>query len=487
MDNISEQENSKKKNRISISWLVKKASKNLILTCILLFMTLTLILFDFRNQTLHQYAATPSTTGTNECSNVPFYCFGLGGLHKCIRPKACPTLPPQPGFVAQGNPSPSIGTASNPNNPNNPGISGTISSEPATKEPNGATCTGTANVPAILTTPLLVHFDLSEATIRSVDMSALNKYAAALKSFPKAIVTIKGYTDAIPFVPNTGTNQALSLDRAIAAKQYLISVGASKNTYVVNGYGATNFVAPNLPTTGNLLNRRDVITTNLKPLTCSAAPKCSDEDGNSGLSGYSFNPISTATKMSVYSQWKVPKTTCPANAKGVGMYSGVETNNETIVGGSLNMCNPTITYVAYTEAAPQPVVPLPATDTISAGDTVSSTVTMNSKGSFTTVVKDSTKGWSYTLTQQDSGFKSLSPADAGQLYMQDIGGNANPLLNFGTSFQVSNSQYSVNGATDAVLAKAPGLACVNMARNGTVLDNVSKVSSGNFTQAWKQQ
>ena len=65
--------------------------------------------------------------------------------------------------------------------------------------------------------------------------------------FPSAIVTINGYTDNVPFIPGTpgpiNTNQALSLARAQAAETYLKSKGATKNTYVIKGNGATDFVA----------------------------------------------------------------------------------------------------------------------------------------------------------------------------------------------------------------------------------------------------
>jgi outer membrane protein OmpA-like peptidoglycan-associated protein len=122
----------------------------------------------------------------------------------------------------------------------------------------------TAPLPANVT----VHFDTSIGnnngyTVRTVDMPALNNYAAALKKVPTAIVTLAGYTDNTQFAPGTpgpiNNNQALSVARAQAVEVYLKSKGATANKYTVVGHGATNFIAPNGPN-GNILNRRVVIS-----------------------------------------------------------------------------------------------------------------------------------------------------------------------------------------------------------------------------------
>jgi outer membrane protein OmpA-like peptidoglycan-associated protein len=134
---------------------------------------------------------------------------------------------------------------------------------------SSATKTATSSATATKPVTLTVYFNTDSGTdngytIRTVDEAALNTLATALKSHPTAAVTIDGYTDNVPFIPGTpgpiNTNQALSVARAQAVKNYLVSKGATQNKYTVTGHGATDFVAAN-GTNGNILNRRAVINT----------------------------------------------------------------------------------------------------------------------------------------------------------------------------------------------------------------------------------
>jgi outer membrane protein OmpA-like peptidoglycan-associated protein len=94
-----------------------------------------------------------------------------------------------------------------------------------------------------------VLFDFDKAEIRTAAEPSLQQVVGILKQYPKARVSIDGYTDA------KGTeayNQPLSEKRAAAVKSWLVQKGGVDGQRVkTKGWGKANPVAPNTNTDGS--------------------------------------------------------------------------------------------------------------------------------------------------------------------------------------------------------------------------------------------
>ncbi len=94
-------------------------------------------------------------------------------------------------------------------------------------------------------------FDRSELLPESYPV--LNDAVKLLRDNPELNVEIKGYTDSI------GTpiyNDTLSLQRAVAVKNYLVSQGIASRRLTAVGYGLTGPIATNVTAEGREINRR---------------------------------------------------------------------------------------------------------------------------------------------------------------------------------------------------------------------------------------
>lgn len=101
--------------------------------------------------------------------------------------------------------------------------------------------------------PSDVSFDVGRAAIKSNFAPILNQFAASLVQNPVTTVTIIGHTD------NTGSdaiNNPLSVDRADAARDYLVSRGVSRTRFATDGRGSREPVADNGSAQGRDKNRR---------------------------------------------------------------------------------------------------------------------------------------------------------------------------------------------------------------------------------------
>ncbi|PLX11674.1 MAG: hypothetical protein C0594_03335 [Marinilabiliales bacterium] len=98
-----------------------------------------------------------------------------------------------------------------------------------------------------------LEFDLNKSTIKESSKPSLNKLSDLLKKKTAYKLKISGHTD------NTGdanSNYKLSIDRAMAVKNYLVSKGVDANIITSNGYGATKPIADNRTEEGRQKNRR---------------------------------------------------------------------------------------------------------------------------------------------------------------------------------------------------------------------------------------
>ncbi len=81
----------------------------------------------------------------------------------------------------------------------------------------------------------------------------MNEFVELMKSETALIVEISGHTDN---VGSPESNLTLSLQRANAVKNYLISKGIAANRIETKGYGDTQPIAPNTDAEGRQENRR---------------------------------------------------------------------------------------------------------------------------------------------------------------------------------------------------------------------------------------
>jgi outer membrane protein OmpA-like peptidoglycan-associated protein len=169
-----------------------------------------------------------------------------------------PSSSPDPLSVTES-PSPASGIPS----PGTPTLPSPTSSSP----PSSPTPTARSSPVASLSRPLLelgtqtislpgdVLFDFNKATLRPEAAELLNKVAKDIQAMPSARILVAGHTD------NVGTetyNLALSLERANAVQQYLMSKIPDKKKYSwkAEGYGFSQPVASNDTPQGQQQNRR---------------------------------------------------------------------------------------------------------------------------------------------------------------------------------------------------------------------------------------
>ena len=117
----------------------------------------------------------------------------------------------------------------------------------------GVEVTRTADNRLQINIPGDIAFDSGQAVIRPNFRSALDNFAQSLQQNPSTTVTIVGHTDStgLPAV-----NEPLSLQRADATRDYLVTRGVAANRFQIDGRGAREPVANNDTEAGRARNRR---------------------------------------------------------------------------------------------------------------------------------------------------------------------------------------------------------------------------------------
>jgi outer membrane protein OmpA-like peptidoglycan-associated protein len=117
----------------------------------------------------------------------------------------------------------------------------------------GVAVSQTADNRLKLDIPSDVSFDVGRSAIKPNFAPVLNHFATSLNQNPVTTVTIIGHTD------NTGSdaiNNPLSVDRADAARDYLVSRGVARTRIVTDGRGSREPLADNSTQQGRDKNRR---------------------------------------------------------------------------------------------------------------------------------------------------------------------------------------------------------------------------------------
>ena len=134
------------------------------------------------------------------------------------------------------------------------GVPCPVPAEPAaaTAEPAAAPLAAAAPAPKTLTLEG-VNFDFDKSFIRQDDVTNLEQDAATLKEWGDVKVEVAGHTDSIG---TDNYNMGLSLRRANAVRDYLISKGIAAENLTAKGYGESQPVADNQTAAGRFKNRR---------------------------------------------------------------------------------------------------------------------------------------------------------------------------------------------------------------------------------------
>ena len=101
--------------------------------------------------------------------------------------------------------------------------------------------------------PSDVGFDVGRAAIKPNFAPILTQFASSLNQNPVTTVTIIGHTDS---TGSDAINNPLSVDRANAARDYLVSRGVAAQRIGTDGRGSREPVADNNTQQGRDKNRR---------------------------------------------------------------------------------------------------------------------------------------------------------------------------------------------------------------------------------------
>ena len=117
----------------------------------------------------------------------------------------------------------------------------------------GVAVSQTADNRLKLDIPSDVSFDTGRSDIKPNFGPILNQFATSLNQNVVTNVTIIGHTDS---TGSDAVNNPLSIDRAEAARDYLVSRGVARTRIVTDGRGAREPIADNNTQQGRYKNRR---------------------------------------------------------------------------------------------------------------------------------------------------------------------------------------------------------------------------------------
>ena len=117
----------------------------------------------------------------------------------------------------------------------------------------GVAVSQTADNRLKLDIPSDVSFDVGRSAIKPNFAPVLNHFATSLNQNSVTTVTIIGHTDS---TGSDAINNPLSIDRADAARDYLVSRGVARTRIVTDGRGSREPVADNATQQGRDRNRR---------------------------------------------------------------------------------------------------------------------------------------------------------------------------------------------------------------------------------------
>jgi outer membrane protein OmpA-like peptidoglycan-associated protein len=121
-----------------------------------------------------------------------------------------------------------------------------------------------------ITLPGDLAFQPNRSALKPGATALLDKIVVSLRGLPTADLRIVGHTDA---KGAAAANDALSLDRAASARDWLVARGMSPVRIAVAGRGSRDPLASNDDEAGRAINRRVEILVGEKPRVSAAAAK----------------------------------------------------------------------------------------------------------------------------------------------------------------------------------------------------------------------
>jgi len=197
----------------------------------------------------------------------------------------------------------------------------------------------------------------------------------------------------------------------------------------------------------------------------------------SGYAVSGFGPY-----QSVSSSWRQPAVDCSItptawSAFWVGL-DGDTTNTVEQTGTEADCSKGTAVYYAWYEMYPK--YPVNYANPVSAGDSLSASVTYSGSGYFKLTLSDKTRGWSQTTIQR---LKAAKVGSAEVIAEAPSGrGGILPLADFGTA---AFSGATVNGSP--LTNSTPGLDPITKVSGSTVSAVPSAIGGGSFTDTWHSE
>jgi hypothetical protein len=205
--------------------------------------------------------------------------------------------------------------------------------------------------------------------------------------------------------------------------------------------------------------------------------KTTDESTN--WSGYAATGANGTFK-SVSASWTEPTGTCTSRRSAqyssfwVGL-DGFNSNSVEQTGTDVDCSGRTPVYYGWYEM--YPAFPVNFSNTVRPGDKLSASVTFSGTQTFTLVLKDSTQGWTQTITKSQAGLARSSAEVITEAPSSSSG--VLPLADFGTV------SYSVSDANGTSLGSQGPTEIIMINGSGADKDSTSAISgAGAFSNTW---
>lgn len=224
-------------------------------------------------------------------------------------------------------------------------------------------------------------------------------------------------------------------------------------------------------TPGGLMQRPTGTATAIK-----AAHGISHEATSTNWSGYAVTGGNGAFN-SVSANWTQPAATCSKGRQYASFWVGLDgysSNSVEQTGTDSDCSGSTAEYYGWYEM--YPAYPVNFSNPVSPGDSISASVTFSGTETYTLILKDNTKGWTQTITQNQSG---LDRSSAEVITEAPSSGTVLPLADFGT---INYTASSDNGSSMGIQSPTE-IVMVN--NRGAEKDTTSAMTSaGAFSNTW---
>ncbi len=194
-------------------------------------------------------------------------------------------------------------------------------------------------------------------------------------------------------------------------------------------------------------------------------------------SGYAVTG-GTGAFHSVSASWTQPTATCSGGSKFASFWVGLDgfsSNSVEQTGTDSDCSGRTPQYYGWYEMFP--AFPVNFSNPVSPGDSMSASVTFSGSTTFTLVLKDNSKGWTQTITKNQSGLARSSAEVITEAPSSSSG--VLPLADFNTI------HYSTSSANGTSLGSQSPTSITMVNSSGADKDSTSAITSGGaFSNTW---